>query len=222
MQLILIIIGYFAYRYKPIGLLQFGIFALGGVLLMFFVMLHRAGASASLANSGIFDITMDLIINNRNSFVAIDYVDENGFTYGLNMLGSLSSFVPFLQKFIVTLFGINPVYISSSMLITYVTLGEEPSGFGLGTNIIADLYLSFGTPGVIIFMFALGYFISKIRNLAKSNIYYMYSYLIMMSYSVFSVRAEFFIFMRLLIWGFMLIYFVKLFDGVREYENKYN
>ena len=77
---------------------------------------------------------------------------------------------------------------------------------GLGTNIIADLYISFGIVGVCIFMYFLGYIVRKSYLLAKlGSIYYMLLYTVLFSLSVYMVRSEFFYGLNIWLWGFCII-----------------
>ncbi|OXA92191.1 O-antigen polymerase [Flavobacterium hercynium] len=211
LQIILICCALFTMFYKQIGFISFAVLVFIGVIGMFAVNIMRGGGDLS----GLADIVMDLIINNRNTYVAVNYVDVNGLTFGKSMLAVLLAPFPFAQSIIFSIFGINPWDASSASIITKISLGGE-SELGLGTNIIADLYMSFGMIGVMFFMFLLGRYIAKIKYLAKSNIYYLISYTIMISYSVFLVRAEFFFFSRYLLWGLFIIFCIEVYNNSRK------
>lgn len=208
MQVVLLFMGLFTLLYRQISFSMFLILVVAGMLIMFcFVLLRGYQQEGSFS---IMDIAMDLIINNRNSYVAIEYVQKHGVTYGMSMSSSLLAPFPFLQNIIITLFGLDAFEMASSLVITKVTFGEV-SELGLGTNIIADIYMSFGAPGVLILMCCLGYFISMILAKAKTNIYALVCYGIMISYAVFLVRAEFFFFLRFLLWSLFIVYISKLY-----------
>ncbi|MBB6502408.1 O-antigen polysaccharide polymerase Wzy [Pedobacter cryoconitis] len=208
MQVILLCGGLLTLFFKPISFVRFVFLAFLGMGVMFLVVLARGYQQQG--NFSLVDIAMDLIINNRNSYAAIEYVRTNGITWGMSMSASFLSPVPFLQNIVITLFGIDPFTMSSSIVITKMTLGEVGE-LGLGTNIIADIYMSFGFPGVVLLMTGLGYFISMTLDKAKTNIYALVCYGIMMSYAVFLVRAEFFFFLRFLVWGIIIVYISKLY-----------
>lgn len=87
--------------------------------------------------------------------------------------------------------GIDPDTANSAMIITQSTLGTT-EGTGTGTTIIADIYLAFGTIGVILMMGFLGRFIRKLLYYAHRNIYYLLIYGVLMGMSVYMARAEFF------------------------------
>lgn len=210
LQIILICSALFTMFYKPISFVRFIPLVVLGVLVMFAVNIIRGGGEIS----GLADVVMDLIINNRNTYIAVDYVDVNGVTFGLSMLSVMLAPFPFMQTIIFSIFNINRWDASSSLVITKISLGGE-SELGLGTNIIADLYMSFGMLGVVFFMFLLGRYIAKVLYLAKRNIYALTVYSIMISYSVFLVRAEFFFFSRYLLWGVFVVFCIEI---INEYK----
>ena len=180
----------YTYYYKPIKLFAFLKLFLCGVLLMSFVGIYRS--NENFTEVAFVDLFMDLIVNNRNTFVAIDYVDNHGITYGISMLGNIFRIIPMLSGYLHPLLGLSVYETTSSLLITKEALGEG-SILGLGTSIIADIYLAFGVCGVMIFMGILGYFIHYLENKMKYNyIYSIIIYVTLMSYSVTLVRAEYF------------------------------
>jgi oligosaccharide repeat unit polymerase len=214
LQIILICCALFTMFYKPISFIRFVPLVIIGIVVMFAVNIVRGGGEIS----GLADVVMDLIINNRNTYMAVDYVDVNGMTFGKSMLSVLLAPFPFMQSTIFSIFSINPWDASSSLIITKISLGDE-SSLGLGTNIIADLYMSFGMIGVILFMFLLGRYIAKFLFFAKSNIYALIAYTIMISYSVFIVRAEFFFFSRFLLWGLFIVFCVEVLDNSKKIKS---
>ncbi len=208
-QFLLLLLGAYS-QIKSISLKQFLFLSTFGGILMFYVLVLRSGIDSSSVNYGLLDIFSDLIINNRNTYVAIDYVDRFGITWGESMLLSVCSPIPFLQSVVCNLFNLNPTDLSSSFLITKLSLGVDSNfDLGFGTNIIADLYIAFGLIGVIVGMFVLGYFISYLSANSRNNIYTKTGYLVLMSYSIYIVRAEYFVFLRMLIWSLCIVNVIK-------------
>ena len=191
LSVFLVVIWLYSFYIKHITKSQFFSLATIGAALLSIIGILRVGGSTD--NFRLADLFMDLIINNRNTFVAIDYVDREGITYGESMLACIFKIIPFISSPLHRIFNLNVTETSSSLLLTKETLGDDFS-LGLGTSIIADLYLGFGSLGVIIFMYLLGVFIkyleSNIRN--NNNIYFIIIYAVMMSQSVFIVRSEYF------------------------------
>ncbi|NCD70742.1 O-antigen polymerase [Mucilaginibacter agri] len=213
MQIILLVAGLYTLFYRPVSFPKFILLIIVGMAFMFLLVLLRGYQQEGTFS--VVDIAMDLIINNRNSYTAIEYVNKSGLTYGLSMSSSFLAPVPFLQNFVISLCGLNPFDMSSSIVITKLTLGEVGE-LGLGTNIIADIYMSFGSVGVIMLMSGLGFFISMMLAKATKNIYALVCYGVMMSYAVFLVRAEFFFFLRYLIWSLIIVYLS------RQYKLKFS
>lgn len=212
LQIILICGALFTMLYRPISFMKFVPLLIIGILAMFAVNVIRGGDTTL----GLADSVMDLIICNRNTYVAVDYVDISGVTFGKSMLSVLLAPFPFMQSIIFSIFSINPSDAGSGNLITKISLGVDDSALGLGTNIIADLYMSFGMIGVVLFMFLLGRYIAKFLRLAKSNIYALVAYSVMISYSVFIVRAEFFFFSRFLVWGLLIVFGVEVYNNSKK------
>lgn len=186
----LIIIWTYTYFYKNIKLLPFIAIILAGSITLAIVGVMRVdGDSSQLA---FVDVFMDLIINNRNNFVALEYVDDNGITYGKSMLGSILRIIPLLSGFVHKIFHLNAFETTSSMLLTATTLGEDFT-LGLGTSILADLFLSFGLIGVVVGMGLLGKVITCLEKLLQSGSpIILITYVVFISISVVIVRTEYF------------------------------
>lgn len=209
MQIILVLIGLYTLLFLPISFTKFIITAICGMTALFLLVLMR-GYSLGDNQFSIIDLVMDLVVNNRNSYVAVEYVATSGVTFGKSMMGTFFAPVPFLQNLVINVFGIEANQMGSSLIITETTLGEV-GDLGMGTNIIADLYMAFGSFGVVIFMGILGFFISYLLANSNSNLYSLVAYTVMLSYSIFSVRAEFFFPFRFLIWTLIIVYLAKQF-----------
>ena len=205
LQIVLAMVGLYTLIFKPMSLkltlilIGIGVFSLASISYM-----RTDGGKIG----NIYDAFIDIIIVNRNTFAAIEYVNNNGYTYGTSMLSYLLQPIPFGQSIIFNIFNLDPNYMASSKLLTTEALGYDRS-IGLGTNIIADIYLSFGVIGIIIFMFFGGWFVSKAKYLAKYKMNYMVIYAVLIANSVFLVRAEFFYCLQEIIWALIVFYFTK-------------
>lgn len=209
MQLILCCLGLYTYFYKPIPFWKVLCLMFLGILAMFGILLLRS-QSEIIESSGENNFVMftDLIVVARNSYDCISYVEKYGFSYGISLLSPLLAAVPFLQGILLPIIGISPSEAASARLLTAFALGKD-SNIGVGTNIIADLYIAFGIIGVVIGMYMLGKFIAYIQSNSSKNIYALASYGVMISYSIYLVRAEYFFFIRALVWSYCIIYLVK-------------
>lgn len=202
----ILIIGLFSTYIKFIPLRPF-LFLIGiGCFLMTIVGMTRSGGEISLKSAA--DLIMDLVINCRSTYVALEYTNEHGFTLGTSLLGNILACLPFAQGIFVSLTGIHPRDISSSGFLTSLTLGYE-SSLGLGTNIIADLYLAFGFIGVIMAMYLLGRFIAKLMNKLYISEYSSVVYFIILSQCLYMARGEFFTPLRYVVWSLFILIMIR-------------
>lgn len=206
LNIILLSFGLYAYLYKPFSFRKVIILCGFGMVGMFAIMIYRSGGSFSFGS--LSEIAMDLIINNHNTYESMTIVDKSGLSYGRSMLSYLLGVIPFLQGLFFGFTGIDPDTANSAMIITQSTLGTT-EGTGTGTTIIADIYLAFGTIGVILMMGFLGRFIRKLLYYAHRNIYYLLIYGVLMGMSVYMARAEFFYPAKTILWCCVLILVVK-------------
>ncbi len=204
MQFILIFVGLYTLYFKGFSFRKTCILFSVGIVFMFAIGLMRTNYSNIYNTKSIDGLFTDLIIPTSNLYVSIDHVNDVGINYGQSMLGGLLAPVPFLQGFVSKEFNIDAQSMLSAYWFTKETLGSG-SRTGVGSNIIADIYLSFGTFGVICFMFFLGYMVSSFQNGAKRNITSVIGYGIMMSYAIYIVRADYFVFLRPFVWSLIFI-----------------
>ena len=210
MQMILSLVGLYALLYRPISFKMFVLLFLLGTGCMSFIVVNRSGEGYLEVNSFV-DLFMDLVINNRSTFTAVEYVNNHGYSYGVSMLAYILKVIPFMQGGVCSFFDLDPNYLRSAMILTVDTLGDGAT-WGLGTNIIADLYLAFGAPGVIILMYILGYLVHKSEYKARQgDIYYLLLYAVFISLSVYMVRSEYFYGLSLFVWGICVINILRHF-----------
>ena len=217
LQFGLLVLGIFSLKVKPIKFKWMLVLVAAGIVVMGFFGLMRAEDTQSMDNlqeaAGPIVYLQDLVLNNRNTFMAIDMVDRNGIDFGVGMLTSILGVIPFANSIVLNTTQLNELDMSSGLRITAESLGMTSDFYvGFGTNIVASTYMSFGTIGVIVFLFALGYMVKYAMMKAEyqKNIYYLLFYAVMISYSVFIVRSEYFVFLRYLVWGLIIVNVAKL------------
>ena len=202
-QLVLIIMGLYTILYKPFGLIKFS-----GLLVIGFLVLALVGFLRQVKNDNkefyTEDAAMDLIINNRNSFLAIERADRFGFNYGESMLSPLLAPIPFAQSLVINLSDLDEDNMRSALLFTKDTFGYV-GDWGLGTNVLADVYISFGIVGVVFLFSAFGYFVNRSMKRVENSTNYLILYGILISYAVYIARAEYFFFIRYFVWSFVII-----------------
>lgn len=198
---------------RPIRLRTFVFVAIFGMLFLTVLSYARNLESRSLIEASqtfeltsFVDIGMDLVVNNRNLYVGYEIVQKEGLNYGKSMFYYIFSPFPLLpQYFSLEFFGQEPLELATSSIIT------EYSGanYGLGTNLIADLYMQFGVLGVIFFMFVLGHFINLISN--RKGIISLISIVFFVSFSIYISRSSMFDAVRFIAWAYFLYYFLHYF-----------
>lgn len=183
-----------------------------GVVSMSVIGEMRSGVndlSQSLKNDqelGLWTKFSDLIINNRNLYVFYDYVDSHSVTWGLSMVQGILSPIPFAQTLFMSATGLPYFLLGSPDLSTYLTLGGGKS-FGLGTNLVGDVYLAFGVVGIFICFFFLGNLIVYVRNkLRKGSVYSLIIYLVLLGDAVYLCRASYFNSFRAIVWCILFAY----------------
>ena len=217
---------YYYCKQKNLSLVKIAIFGSAFVTIFALVGIMRSGDSAMDAAGGDaiaekFRSLMDFIIPNRDLYAIYDHVDKEGTTHGISSMGYLLNTVPFTQGIFVRLTGIPDYMLASERMTTYWEFGQLDGAWGLGTNIVGDVYLSFGLLGVIILFLFLGYFIAKARQryFEGSERGYLL-YMVMVSGVIFMCRGAFFYALKNLVWAFVLI---KIFNWLYSYsKNSYS
>lgn len=187
---LLILAGVFLHRRK-FSIWKMILIVAAGVFFMNMIRLARMEDAAAFSFS-IIDMAQDLILNNYTLYVAYDYVGENGMV-PFTLIGSLLRIFPFLLGITVRIFDIPYFHVYSASFFTVLILKENAGSLGLGTNIIASLYLGAGLFGVIAGMYFYGMLVKKCSlKASENNPYKVLLFLILMGVSVYNVRSEYF------------------------------
>lgn len=211
MQILLPTSFFLFYYYYQISFSRFILLAIIGFFSMWFIQINRTGKTIDeniIINSA--SVISDIVIPSRSNFLVFEVVDKTGFTYGYSMSGGVIGVIPSLERFL-NLVGLDSKNTGSATLFTRYTLGDNPS-VGLGTMLQADIYLSFGLVGILLFFWGLGKFVNRIQMQLQLNVYYSYIiYSALMAHAVFWVRAEATYPLRIIIWSLIIAYLNKLY-----------
>ena len=222
-QIVLIAFVSFTMFVRPMKLRNFIIIVLSGMLFLTFISYARTETNQSATETGVtiskgmqymklnsfYDIGMDLIVNNRNLYTGYEYVEKHGISYGKSMYHQLFSPFPKLPSLFTQLvFNSDPVDLSTARILTK----EYDAHYGLGTNMVIDLYMNFGVLGVIIFMFVLGFIASKFQREAyySNNFNYIIAYVFLVALAIYMPRSTIFDPLRPIIWAILLYQFLKV------------
>lgn len=151
-----------------------------------------------------YEYALDLIVNNRSLYVLYDYSEISGFTYGQSMLAPLLQPIPFFQSFVSKTFSLSPEVMKSSNIVTNLEFGPDAQ-FGLGTNMIGDVYLAFGLVGVVVMFCFLGWFVAQMKSLSFKSLTCSVIYYILVSNAVFMCRASYLYLFATIIWTVMFL-----------------
>lgn len=187
LYIIMPIIILYSLKFKKVSVLSFFSFILISLILMNYIQYFRSGYSYNV-NLDWFHRVSDLLIPNTNTYLALEYVDSYGFSYGISSLASILLLIPFSQSYIVNTFDF-PVKMLNSAYIFSDYLGTTLIGIGMGTNFIASSYLAFGMVGVVGVPYLLGYVIKLLKNDLFSNYYRSIVYVVVCGFSVYVVRS---------------------------------
>ena len=220
-QVVLTFIFCYSIFVKPIKFKLFLFIVLIGMFVLTFISYARINMDVGIGNGGnegakigsLTDIGMDLIVNNRNLYVGYEIAEKQGLNYGKSMFYYIFSPFPMLPSYVSgELFDAEPMELATSTIITEYS----KANYGLGTNLIIDLYMQFGVLGVLIFMFILGYFIANVSN--RKSIIAILSFTFFMSYSIYIPRSSMFDSIRFIVWSITVYYIFYYFfnPGVKN------
>ena len=213
---ILLLVGSFVRKFKFYEVVLLTI--LGGFI-MTLIGLGRSEASGfeiftagseKFENSTGYDTTVELANSVRTLNASVAEVPNNhNYFYGSLWITQLLSPIPFAQSAYMDLMDLEWFEIDSSGYITYLVLGKYPT-WGLGTSLIADIYLNFGLIGVLFFMLVLGILIKKLSLELNqpSNYKWFIMAITIGGISFYYGRSNYLMSFRDIIWGFLFFRFL--------------
>lgn len=125
--------------------------------------------------STISPFTRELAGSIKTVHIAINSIpDVLPYNLGLTFFPSFAILVPGLDRIIMTLFAPN-VELNSGTLITNIYWGNNDWGYGLGSSIVADVYVAFGVIGIVIVFFLLGRLFRRLETITSTtnNVYWL-------------------------------------------------
>lgn len=215
LQIGLMIVGAYSIYQKKISLKNFLFFAILGAFLFFIISFGRtrdvSSRNGNIISEGIkkfqqsdrhINPTGELARSVRVLYQALDVVpDEHPHLYGLTLAFNLIDTLPFGGRIYINVTNLPMMYTSSTYFFTILKKGENFRS-GVGTEIIADLYINFGVwPTLMVFLF-FGYIISyfSYRAFYKKNHYHVLVYLILITTSIYVSRSIFLIPIKTIVW----------------------
>lgn len=128
-------------------------------------------------------LTQELAFNVSSLHIALSNIPENiGYNYGITFALGFLVIVPGLQPFVISALSIPEALKGSAWLITEISDVD----FGMGTSVIADIYVSFGIWGVIPIMFLWGVLLSFMEKNTFGFKVVTNPYIIAFSFSIYT------------------------------------
>ena len=164
-----------------------------------------SSASENIEIESPFDIFNDLIINNRNLYVLVDFADEHQNVFFLSAISDLTSPLPGLFRYVSDSMNVPKELISGGDLPTFLELGPN-SDWGLGTNLVGETYVGYSYFGVCIILFLWGFAVRKSYDASENNIYAFVIYFLLVSHAIFFPRAFYLYQPRTVVWSLLLVF----------------
>ncbi len=164
-----------------------------------------SSASKNVEIESPFDIFNDLIINNRNLYVLVDFADEHQNVFFLSAISDLTSPLPGLFRYVSDSMNVPKELISGGDLPTFLELGPN-SDWGLGTNLVGETYVGYSYFGVCIILFLWGFAVRKSYDASENNIYAFVIYFLLVSHAIFFPRAFYLYQPRTVVWSLLLVF----------------
>lgn len=128
------------------------------------------GAEQIFSN-GIWVIFLDWVVNTRNLYDAMNYPSIFGYLWGSSYIPYMFVFIPFGGTVMSEiLLGVSTTEVNTGRILSE----WNRANYGLGTNIIGDLYMNFAEYGVIGGMFILGLLVAWAEKCKTINQLFVY------------------------------------------------
>ncbi|AZB21739.1 O-antigen polysaccharide polymerase Wzy [Kaistella haifensis] len=162
-------------------------------------------ASKNVEIESPFDIFNDLIINNRNLYVLVDFADEHQNVFFLSAISDLTSPIPGLFRYVSESMNVPKELIFGGDLPTFLEFGPN-SDWGLGTNLVGETYVGYSYFGVCIILFLWGFAVRKSYDASENNIYAFVIYFLLVSHAIFFPRSFYLYQPRTVVWSLLLVF----------------
>ena len=173
-------------------------------------IISRGIESLSFSMDGYYEMTLDFVINSWTLYVGVEYVTYNGVNWGQTFLKPVLGVVPFLQGLVEST---NVIKLTSpAEIFTQIGLGDNAT-WGLGTNLISSIYISFGAFGCVFLFFILGFIVEKnrIKIYENSLISPSIIYFTLLSFSIYYPRTDLMMPLKFILWTYVIYVLLRNF-----------
>lgn len=211
-----------AARFRPVRVHEFLALAVLGFIAFSALGMLRAGQDFSIAvwsqSGGGWAASSNLAQSMVTTTQAVAIVEQRGgYYYGQLWISQILGLLPFMQGVFLNLTGWSIDDVSSAALITRYTLGNSPHS-GLGTSFVADIYLNFGIPGVVIASVAHGNVSARMTTWLRGSrgILKYYSAVAFAALVFYVARGSALFQMKDIVWGIGLMILLVKFKRVTD------
>lgn len=221
-SIVLMLFVSYSFQIYHIRAWQVIVFTLLGATALFGIMLFRtAGLDpqewqyilSTRQQVTYLDVFSDLTLNNINLYVLTEWGNTHPLTWLQGVLIDLTSPIPKLGTWLADQYNVPIELLNGGDLPSYILLGPNAS-WGTGTNMVGELYRSFGVLGMAVFMYGLGVLLREMYYRSAGNIYCYAFYMLMIGHSIMYPRASFVYDPRTVVWSLLLLWLVL--DVVRR------
>ena len=218
-----IYIGAYSVFFSRIRFVTFACLAMSGLVIMFFIGKYRTSETNISLETKIekgrkafedaewHEVTMELAGSFRCVCASVKVTEGGDYFWGIFKLANFTSIIPFSSTIVVPLFKDNGALTLSSRYLTAVIISPT-SHIGVGTTVIADIYLDFGVVGTIVLMAILGGFFAwlEVGSQKSLDFFIFSSFVLFLSIGFYWGRAHFFPNQKLIVWSLLLLKFVHM------------
>ena len=155
----------------------------------------------------------DFVVNAKTLYEAVDYVNVNGYLYGLPYIPYLFVFLPMGGSVLVNLLtGEQVADLASGVLLSYFA----GATYGLGMNLAGDLYINLTIVGVCVMMFLLGLLLARAES--PSSKYQYFVYMSLFAHCILLVRADIFCWLSFFVFYLILDWLMRIHVNGEETE----
>lgn len=227
LSLLILILSMYSFYVKKINILVIFPILFLGSFLMYIIGVGRVADISTGSNiflrgltglnmnlEDLYYVTSDLSGSSFTLYLGKGYVDENGVNFGSTLISDIIAIFPFFQGILNS--AVDFEIKTSPTFFTEIALGKNAS-WGVGTNLISDVYISFGLIGCIFLFYFFGLFVEYSRrklienNTFASNIIYFS----LTSYALYLPRAGLFMPFKFIIWSLIIYYFLRSFSIIK-------
>lgn len=203
---------------------QVAVLMLFGATALFLIMvLRKTGLNFSAWHDKLnsfqqvtsFDIFSDLTLNSINLYVLTDWGNTHALTWLHGVLIDLASPIPKLGTWLIHYTGEPSELLNGGDLPSFILLGRNAC-WGTGTNMVGELYRSFGTVGTCLFMMGLGLMMKEAYYRSNTSIYWYVFYLLMVGHALIYPRAAFVYDPRTVVWALLLLWLIR--SAISRYQ----